>query len=86
MAENENHKKSQLKGKNTKKMYLLVTWDVNENFTKLQGEGRMVRNKVLTPTSDRVTLHAFARWLVSSKRVLGQFRHANTTHGFDNAR
>ena len=86
MAENENHKKSQLKGKNTKKMYLLVTWEGRtKKFTKLQGEWRMVR-KLLTPTSDRVTLHAFARWLVSSKRGLGQFRYANTTHGFDNAR
>ena len=50
---------------------------MNENLTKLQGEGRMVR-KMLTPKSDRVTLYAFARWLVSSKLgLLEQFRQAN---------
>ena len=47
----------------------IVTRDVNENLTKLQGEGRMVRKKI-TRKSDRVTLYAFARWLVSSKRGL----------------
>ena len=65
-----NHKNSQLKGKNKWKIYLplrIVTRDVNENLTKLQGEGRMVRKKP-TRKSDRVTLYAFARWLVSSKR------------------
>ena len=64
-----NYEKSQLKGKNKRKIYLplrIVTRDVNENLTKLQGEGRMVRKK-LTRKSDRVTLDAFAGWLVSSK-------------------
>ena len=61
-----NHEKSQL---NKRKIYLplrIVTRDVNENLTKLQGEGRMVRKK-LSRKSDRVTFYAFARWLVSSK-------------------
>ena len=49
--------------------YSIVTRDVNENLTKLQGEGRMVRKK-LSRKSDRVTLYAFPRWLVSSKRGL----------------
>ena len=63
-----------------KNIYLplrIVTWDGRtKNFTKFQGEGRMVCKKGLTPTSERVTLHAFARWLVSSKRGLTQFRQA----------
>ena len=49
--------------------YSIVTRDVNEHLTNLQGEGRMVRKK-LTRKSDRVTLYAVARWLVSSKRGL----------------
>ena len=39
-------------------------------------EGRMVRKR-LTPESERVTLYAFERWLVSSNRGLGQLRQAN---------
>ena len=61
-----------------KKYILTVTYSdlgwVNENLMKLQGEGRMVRQR-LTPKSDS---YAFARWLVNSKRGLGQFRQANT--------
>ena len=48
----------------------------------------MVR-KMLTPTSDQATLYAFARWLVSSKRGLAQFRQAeyeDRLHGFDDVR
>ena len=56
--------------------YSALGW-ANENLTKLQGEGRMLRNR-LAPKSDRVTLYAFARRLVSSIRGLWQFRQANT--------
>ena len=79
-----------------KNIYLLLhidTW--TKNLAKLQGEGRMVRKR-LTPLSDRVTLYAFTRWLVSSKRGLEQFRQANdsisernpktSTHDFDDVR
>ena len=63
-----------------KNIYLplhIVTWDGRtKNLTKFQREGRMVHNKKQTPKSDRVTLYAFARWLVSSKRGLTQFRQA----------
>ena len=53
----------------------LVTW--TKTPAKLQGEGGMVRKRLI-PKSDRVTLYAFARWLVSSRRGLGQLRQANT--------
>ena len=63
-----------------KNIYLplhIVTWDGRtKNLTKFQGEGRMVRKKRLTPMSDQATLYVFARWLVSSKRGLAQFRQA----------
>ena len=76
-----NHKNSQLKGINKWKIYTCycIEWPgmgERKTFTKLQGERRMVC-EMLNPKSDEWP-HTFARWQVSSKRGLRQFRQANT--------